>query len=253
MRCLALLTLLFSAGLAQARVFSFKDAGLAPYFRTTGGLSRIDQDAFIHSSGTDNSISEHTRYQYSGEVGLMFTPLQGVSIRLGAEVLQHRPTSQAAGLSSSGNEEFRLDSTVQAFNPNASVEIAFYSGANSRAYILGGAGFADVTIENKYTMSATTTQSIPSFTETMGGRGFSGHMGIGYETLFTDNVTFSADVGYRHLAVNEFKYKGAVNNLVSPSGVFGGDVVYNADGSNRKLNLGGVFVGFTFRFYLHFI
>lgn len=256
-RILAVLipVLILVPSLASARVFSFKDARLAAFIRGTGGLSSVGQDPFATSSGTDTTIDGETKYQYSGELGLAIGFGDRTNVRFGVEAIQHRPVSQAKGLNPAGQERFELESDVFVFNPNVTLEYVFSSAGNFRLYGMAGVGMADVTVENHYKMTAlgTTDYSVGDFDEKMQGSGIESHFGGGFEVLFTDNVTFSADAYYRYLKIQTLKYKGDANTIVSNTGVAKGDVVLNQDGNKRALDLGGLVFGFTFKFYLNFL
>ncbi|NJL24115.1 MAG: hypothetical protein HC902_02320 [Calothrix sp. SM1_5_4] len=124
-----------------------------------------------------------------------------------------------------------------------------------RYYLFAGAGMADVTVENEYKMTAAGTSSlgVSDFKEKLAASAVSGHVGIGLETHFVDNVTFSADFGYRYLPVSTLKYKGDVATIAQPGGASEGDEARNSDGNKRTMNLGGIHAGLTFRFYLNFL
>lgn len=240
---------------AQARVFNYKDSGLAAYLRGTGGFSKVNQEPFAHSSGGAD-IEEGSHLNYGGEIGFLFGLSANLHMRVGAEVIQARPVSQAKGTNSSDAELFSLDSSVFVFNPNVTFEYVYSGAGNLRFFSAVGAGLADITVENRYTMTATGTSAfggVQDFNEKMSAQTTSGHFLIGLETLFLDNVTFTADVGYRYMPVKELKYKGDTNNIVSPGGVTKGSTVYNEDGSKRTMDLGGLFAGIAFRFYLNFL
>lgn len=236
---------------AQARVFSFNDANLAPYLRGTGALSKVGQTAFSSSSGTDTVLKGESTYAYSGELGFLFGLGDSLKVRLGAELIEHKPVD-AKGLNSSGAERFQLASSVTAFNPNLSLEFIYKTTADVRFYFLLGGGYADVTIDNRYKMS-NNDLSVGDFNEKLSGVAYSGHVGIGAETLLVDNVTFSFDLGYRYLPVRSLTYKAAVNNIVSPSGVVQGAEALNHDGNPRAIDLSGISVAMTLRFYLNFL
>lgn len=251
-----LLASIIGGARASARVFNYKETGLAAYIRGTGGLSSVGQEAFIHSSGAQtNSVDGRSNYDYSGELGFMFGFGPDFHLRLGAELIQHRPVSEASGTDTSGTSLFTLNSSVTVFNPNVSFEYAFKTFGDSRFYFLGGVGLADVTIDNAYTMTSpgTSDYSVNDFTEKLSGSGISEHLGVGFETLFTDNVTISFDAGYRYLKVNKFKYKSDVKSILVPGGAKAGDQALNDDGSARQLDLGGLLLGVTFKFYLYFM
>jgi hypothetical protein len=240
---------------AEARVFNYKDSTVAPYLRVTGGLSSLGQSAFKDSSGTGTSVDGTSKYSYGGELGLVLAITPSFHMRFGAELMQSRPVTYAPGSSSSGTELFRLDSTMSVFNPNVTFEGVFKSTGATRYFGMAGVGLASLTLENKYAMTSAGTSAlgVSDFDEKMTGSAVESHLGVGFETLFTDNATFSMDLGYRYLIVKSLKYKSDVNNIVSPSGVHAGDPVLNSDGSARKLNLSGVNIGVSFRFYLNFI
>lgn len=242
---------------ANARVFNFKDSNLAPYLRVTGALSSLHKSAFENSSSVNTSIDGSSRFAYSGELGFMFGLSSDMNFRLGAELIQHRPVTEASGLSPSGAERFKLDSSVSVFNPNATLEMVFKPGPTMRYFLSAGVGLASVTVENKYTMTTQGTSdyggSLTDFTEKMEASAIESHVGLGLETVFTDNVTCALDLGYRYLPVRSLKYKGDVKNLYNPSGVSKGDEVLNADGQKRTLDLSGLTLGISFRFYLNFI
>ena len=244
-----------SSSRAEARVFSFKDADLAAYMRGTGGLSAVGQEPFNHSSGTDTLIDGKTQFDYSGELGLAVGLSQEWQLRLGAEIIQHRPVSDEPGTSPAGAQRFTLYSSVGVFNPNLTLQYTFRNLGGLRVYGHFGGGYSQVTVENTYKMTAvgTTAYGVGDFKEIMVANVPSGHVGVGMETLFTDNATFSLDVGYRYMKVPQLTYKTDVQNILSPTGVAKGKIVVNADGSQRRLDLGGLVVGLTFRFYLSFL
>jgi len=250
-----LIAILFAASTASARVFSYKDSSVAAYLRTTGGLSSLGKTPFAESSGDGTSVDGTTKYQYSGEIGVLVATGK-FNLRLGAEIIQHRPVSDAAGTDSDGDEMFKLTSSVSAFNPALTVEYTFNQQGNTRYYTMLGAGMADVTVENRYTMTTAGSaafDNVTDYNELMSGSAISGLVGVGLETLFTDNVTFAIDAGYRYLQVSSLKYKGDVNSILVPAGAAKGDPVLNSDGSKRSLNMSGFTVGLNFRFYLNFM
>lgn len=236
-------------------MFSYKDAKLAAYLRATGGLSNLAQNAFKESIGDDDTVDGTVKYFYSGEIGFMAALHSNLNVRIGAELLQHRPVSDAKGTSEAGDELYMLNSSVSAFIPNLTLEYTLPPTGNVRMYLLAGVGYADVTVENRFAMSTagSAAYGVSDFNELMQGTATSYHLGTGIEFLFTDNVTCAMDIGYRMLQVANLKYKGDVNSILAPAGAAKGDPVLNADGSNRTLNLGGIQVGIGFRFYLNFL
>lgn len=255
LRPLLLLSILLGPLAAHARVFSYKDSGVAPYVRGTGGFSALNQDPFGNSSGAGTSISGTTAYNFGGELGVMLALSPNLHMRIGAELVQENPVN-SEGLNSGGTSLFTLKSSTLIFNPNVTFEYVYSVHGTARFFAELGVGYANVTVTNKYQMTSPGTSAlggVGDYNETLAANTLSGIAGVGLETLFTDNVTFVADFGYRYLPVNDLKYGGAVNNIVSPGGVAKGDPVLNADGSKRHLNLSGLFGGVAFRFYLNFL
>ncbi len=251
---IGLLLFLFSTS-AHARVFNYKDATLAAFLRGTGGFSQLNQDAFAGSVG-NAEVKDTTNFDYSGELGAVIAMSPVWHLRIGAEVIQHRPVSESKGLDTSGNELFKLTSSVFVFNPQVTFEYVYGAGTSVRYYAAAGFGMANVTVVNTYTMTTAGTSAfgVGNFDEKMESNTYSGHIETGLETVFTDNVTFMTDVGYRYLQVAKMKYKGDATTIQSPTtGVAKGDTVTNPDGSTRTLNLSGLFVGVAFRFYLNFL
>lgn len=247
--------LILCASSAEARVFDLKSATMAPYFRGTGGTTPLGQDAFIHGSGTGTDIKSKSNYNYSGELGLSLNMSDRLNIRLGAELLSAIPVSNAAGNnSSSGAERFMLNSNITVFNPNVTLEILTMMGKNSRFYNTLGVGYASADLKNSYTMTTTGTSELSgltSFDEKATGSSISYTTAVGFETIFADNVTMSLELGYRYLQFSNLSHTGTAKTIAQGD-VQKGDTLKNADGTSRRIDLGGAFVGLTFRFYLDF-
>lgn len=254
MRLLALI-LLFAPLAAQARVFDFKDSSIAAYLRGIGGMSAVGQEPFGNSCGQDTKVSGETKYQYGGELGFQFAFTDAFRMRLGAEMIQHRPVLEGKGTNPSGVERFEIESDVFIFNPNVTFEYAYKAMPKTKTYVGVGMGMADITIENRYKMTATGSSElgVSDFNEKIHGVSTSFHALIGFETAFVDNATFSLDAGYRYLQTKKLTYKAATNNIVNPSGSAEGDPVLNHDGTDRRMDLGGLYFGATLKFYLNFL
>jgi hypothetical protein len=249
---LLLFSLALSASPAGARVFSYKDSALAAYVRGTGGFSQLTQDAFANESGAGTSVNGSSKYNYGAEVGFAMNLEANTHLRIGAELIRQMPVN-GEGSDSSGTSRYTLNSTVFVFNPNIAIEHVYSVKGILRYYLAVGVGYANVTVVNDYKMTAAGTSAlgVSDFKETMEANVLSSQASVGLETLFTDNVTFMADFGYRYLPVKGLKYKNEMTNFTGA--VHKGDDVLNADGSKRNLNLGGLFGGVSFRFYLNFL
>lgn len=236
---------------AQARVFDYKNAGAAAYIRGTGGLTNLDKDSFDKASGSGTKVSGSSTMAYGGEVGAMFGFGPNFKMRLGLEIMQPAGLSKATGSSASGVERFKLDSSVFVFNPNVTFEYVYLVHGAWRFYGALGAGYADVTVENKYNMSATSDLSTASYSEKLGGHGMSGLFAMGFETMFLDNVAFAADLGYRYMPVSSLAYKADGTGF---NGAFAkGDDALDSSGKKRAVDLSGIILGASFRFYFNFL
>jgi hypothetical protein len=231
-------------------VFNYKDAAVAAYVRGTAGFSQLDQDTFANEAGPGITVDGSTKYNYGAELGFAFSLGPMTHLRIGAEVIQENPVN-GTGSDSSGIAEYKLSSTVFIFNPNVAIEHVWSSSGVMRYYFVLGAGYANVTAANDYKKTPASTLDEADFKESLVANTLSGQFALGLETLFTDNVTFMADAGYRYLPVRSLKYAGDVTNFTGTHAK--GDDVLNADKSKRTLDLGGIFVGVAFRFYLNFL
>ncbi len=234
---------------AEARVFSYKDSGIGMMLRTTGGLSKVGNEPYAHSSGTDTVLDDGSKYFYSGELAVSFALLKDVIIRIGAELIQHRPV-EVTGTNPAGDARFTLNSTTGAWNPNVAFEFILKESGHTRYLMEVGAGYADITVENRYKMADGNDLGVGDFNEKLSATGISGHLAFGVETHFVDTVTFIALLGYRYMPVPELKYKGDVQNIVNPAGAAEGEPALNHEGGKRTLDMGGPFLGLALRFHI---
>ncbi len=246
---------IFSPSSVEARIFDYKDSSLAGYLRGTGGLSQVGDAAFAKSSGSDTVIDGEPKYTYSGEIGAALGLGSILNLRLGVEMIGHQKVEETKGRSPADVERFTLESSIYVFNPNATIEYIFGNVSSTRFYFAFGVGLADVTVENKYTMSdeGAAEYGLTSYTEKLAGSGISSHVGLGVETLFVDNVTFFGDFGYRYLEIGTLTYKGDVNSILVPSGASKGDEALDFNGAKRTIDLSGITAGIGFRFYFNFL
>jgi opacity protein-like surface antigen len=239
---------------SEARVFSYKDAGLSVLLRGTGGMSSVSDAPFGQSSGVDTTMDDQSKYQYGGELGMVLALNDKTNLRLGAEVMKHHPV-RGSGKNPAEQERFELESSTFVFNPNLAFEFLFKQGQSSRFFVQLGVGYAMVDVENRYDMNSTGTAelAVDDFNEKMSGSAPSYMAGVGMEFQALDNVALSFEAGYRYCKIAELKYTGDFNSIVAPTGTHKGDPALNHDGSQRELDLGGAFVGAALRFYLHFL
>lgn len=247
--------LLLASSSAFARVFDYKNSNLAAYVRGTGGITELGRKAFDQSSGTGVRTSGSAKYGYGGEVGAMIGLSPNVHVRIGGELIQPQAVNTLGTNSAATQSYYHLNSNVSVFNPNLSFEWAYKIQGSTRYFVSAGAGYAFVLLINKYLMTTAGTSQfgLQSFNDSMKGNAVSYKVSTGIETLFTDNVTFAADIGYLYLPVKKLVYTDSVQNFISPRGVTAGSKVVNANGTSRAIDLSGITVGVSFRFYLNFL
>lgn len=222
---------------------------VAPYVRGSIGYSQLQDAAFADSSGPNTVIDGSVPWNYSGELGLALGITDNVFLRFGAELLS-AGNGDITGSSSAGAQWFKLDSKVFVFNPNIGVEYIYSATGNWRFFTALSVGMAQVTLENRYTMTtAGAAALVPSYNEKADATAYGGWVSSGMEALFTDNVTFMLDFGYRYLPIKEMKHKGNATTIAQGA-VVKGNILKNSDGSARELDLGGFFASLSFRFYI---
>jgi hypothetical protein len=247
--------LVFCEFSAQARVFNLQSEYLASYLRGTAGTSRAGDEAFRLAGGPGTSYDDKVSYNFSGEIGFLLRFKGLVTFRVGAELLQTKPLVSIPGKNASGVDLFSLHSDVLVLQPTATLEVDVFSLNESRAFFFAGAGLSAVTIENEFVMTATGTSElggITDFTERAVANQISGHAGFGYERLLTDTVTVAAELGYRYLPIPKFKMSNNATTIAQGA-TSKNDTLLNSDGSNRQIDMTGLFASVGFRFYIDFV
>ncbi len=243
-----LMTAFFSAR-AQARVFDLKAANFGTYFGGTIGSSQLSKQPWGDSSGSATTTDTAVRLNYSGEFGFLVA-VPKVNLRFGVEYLQPQKLSDIRGKNANDQLLFILNSNTRAIMPKASVEFVVWK-TNSSAFIFGGsAGYAMVTMENLYQIGPqgpTDYPAVTNFAEKATGNAIGAEGFIGYEFVFSDNVTLFTNLGYRYLLVTELKHQIAhtgYNGAVAKD-----STVVKQDGTNRTLNFSAAQAAIQFRFY----
>lgn len=246
-----MLFLLLVGPQVHSRVFEFKDEWLAGYIRGTGTWSQLGGDAFAASSGADTFFSDKPKYHLSGEFGFVWAPTDRVAVRLGLESIMSQKLKEIDGKDAGGTILMKVDSQVSAFNPNLSLELSFISEDKQKLFMFGGAGYSMVRVSTEYGLTAAgqTLYSITDdYKESLEGLSYSGHAGVGYEVHMVDTVTALFELGYRHFILRELKHRSSVEAIGGP--VSKGETARTNTGKKRKLDMGGVFLGLSFRFYM---
>ncbi len=246
---LTALTIICVSSQLQARVFDFNRENFAVYVGGSFGNSNLGDGAYGLSSGWGTSTDRSVQTTTAAEFGFIFAATR-VNLLLGVEYLMPRDQTTVNGSDTAGNQLFSLHSTVTALIPQATLEFITYRGPNSRLFLGLGYGYAMVSLSNQYAMTAagTTELGVGSYKESGSATSSLYKAYLGWEFLFTDNVTLTFDAGYRYLIVPTIS---ASQSAIAIGGSESqGANLTNMDGSNRSLNLGGGFLGLSLRFYL---
>jgi hypothetical protein len=248
-KLIIILVLTYSVA-GYAKVFTFDTESYASYVRGTGGLSSLQREAYAGGMPSNISFNDNnqTTEAFSGEIGFSYTNPSVATFRLGVELLY--PYVPGGSTGSTGTlSQFTLATQAYSIIPQVNAEIFLKKKPTYRIYLGLGSGYALTTIKNTYTMTSGSSLGLNNYIEQGTGSGIMGQGYLGIEFPAFDNVSFSFDVGYRYLVVNNFTASGG---YTSPLGTFNqGSPIVNADGSNRSVNLGGVFAAVNLRFYFN--
>lgn len=245
-----LILIVLTTSTSHARTFDLKNETFATYFGGSFGYSNLGDYAFGQSGGNGVQTDQVVRWNYSGEFGLVLATGHG-GIRLSGEYLLGKSLAGVNGTDSSGTALYSLDSRVSALVPMISAEVPIWRGQNSRIQLGGGGGYAFVSLDQEYRMTAAGTAAlggIQSYIEKASTRTFAWRAYVSGETSFVDTTTVCFEAGYRSVKV------GSLQSLKDTTAISGtqttGNDILNMDGSNRSFDLGGAYVSLLFRLYL---
>lgn len=241
---------------AQARVFSFKDNWVAAYFRGTAAQSVLGDDLYSKTSGNNTTFSDEVEYNFGGELGVAFLLSERLTTRVGIEGLQSKNITATGFQSGTATRYMDVESRAIAVSPNVNFEFIVQQWPTSRLYFMAGAGYSQVKVSNEYTLETPATTdyggSQASYKETWVASGLSYTWALGWELHLLDNVTLNIDGGWRYMAWDELKYDADVTAVRGGLGtnLTKGSVVKDNSDQKVSVDLGGPFVGLTFKFYI---
>ena len=247
MRVLMGLVLLLACR-AHAYQFDIKNAGFGTYIRGEYGLAQRGDASYADSSGTGVSFDGTRASEAGGEFGLLWSGPTTV-FRVSTAVLLPKHLAGITG-GVNGTPHYEMDSKVTVILPQVNLDFVMKVYPESRVLVSVGGGYAFVTTQNQYKFTPAGFAAHPGLddhTETAKGNGLELQLAGSYEFELADHATLCFDAGYRYLRVLSLKSAGDVKTF---SGTYAaGDVMKNNDGSQRTLDLGGLFAGAAFRFY----
>ncbi len=234
---------------AQARTFDLKSETFATYFGGSFGYSNLGDYAFGQSGGAGVTTDQVVRSNYGGEFGFVFTT-SNIGIRLSGEYLLGKALVGINGANASGASYYALDSRVTAIVPMVSLEVPIWKRPQSRISLGGGTGYAFVSLDQEYRMTAAGTAALGAsdYIEKSSTRSLAWRVYLSGETTFVDTTTFCFEAGYRSIKVGSLASTKDTTAISGPQTI--GSDVKNMDGSNRAFDLGGAYMSLLFRFYL---
>lgn len=237
---------------ASARIFSFEDLRVAAFFRGTGGMHMMGQDAFSQSSGSSTYFEskDSPSFNYSGEIGLLFQMGDNFAARIGIEGLQTRQI-EAPGYNGTGTHLMTVDSKIVAFVPNLTFDFNLSKTPTTKSFFFIGGGYVQVKGTNEYDLTtdgSTEYGGAADYKEVVSGTAFMGQAGLGFEFLFVDNATLTTEVGWRYLPISDLEYTQDVTTVTGAKSK--GAKAVNNNGRARTYDMGGPFVGIALRFYI---
>jgi hypothetical protein len=234
----------------NARVFNINEEKIATTVKGAWAPSSVLQSHFEDTSGTNITIEDEVNYNLGGEIGLVFTASRA-AFRLGVESIHPNPIEAKEGTNLSNQIMYTFDSDISVLLPKADIDFTIRSGDAWRIFLSLGGGVGTLSYKNSYAMTTegqTVFSGLANFSEEGTSTATMLEGGLNFEHLFTDTTTIVIELGYRQLKFEEVKFK---NDVTSFTGAHvKGDIVLNADGTNKAIDFTGFVAGVCFRFYL---
>ncbi|NUM57493.1 MAG: hypothetical protein HUU56_02615 [Bdellovibrionaceae bacterium] len=228
----------------HARVLSLSDESFASFFSGEMSTSAVKTSPFSDLiNGSENYSSEY-KNGYGGEFGFIYsTPYVGW--RFSFEFLKPSKLSGVEG-SNAGAVNYLVASDITSVAPKVGIELHLSKKSNSRLYLFGFYGSANLTMINTYTgltvsPNADYEANFKASSSVYGG-------GIGWEWAFVDTTTLGLELGYRSLSFKEIKFSKDTNSLQGSKVT--GDLYQDYLGQNKSLNLSSSYIALAFRFWL---
>ncbi len=242
----------FVPSLAQARLFSFNNETVAPYFNLRGGMSQLGSDPYQWQSvGTYSG--DKFDFTYGGEFGLYLRGA-GMGLRVGALVQTFDDVSGGLGSDSSGNVLFSVVSQGRLFGPSFAFDIQFAEQPTHLWKLVLGGGYQWAQFENDYSVTAQGQPFVSGqsqFSEKYKAQLYYAMIGVSGEIVLTDTTTVEFLLGYHYSFPAEWKYSGGGENF---SGIYQeGDKVQYEDGTDKSLDLSYPFIQIGFNFYIDLV
>lgn len=234
---------------AQARVFSFANESVAPYFNVRGGLPSMSNEPYRWQSAAGYSGDE-IDFVYGGEFGIY---LRGgsVGMALGILVDTFQPIHGGRGENVAGQNLYSVNTEGIAFGPSLNFDYQLSSDAHYLWKLVVGGGYKIAKMENTYSLTAAgqaLNGGAVTATETYTMLSPFATFGIAAEFFLSGSATMNFLFGYHLSLNNEWKYRGGGQNF---AGVYseGSDVLFE-DGTAKMIHWSYPFLQVGFHFYI---
>jgi hypothetical protein len=247
---LALIVFIYASS-SNAIVFDMSKAKFGSYLRSTY-WNWGSKTPFSQSSGTSVSWSDDYTNLWSYEFGFLYNS-GTFTWRFGLEFIQPPQLSSVSGKDSvSQTAYYSMDSSMNAYMPKIGLEMNLNTWKESRLWMMLEYGAATLTVQNHYSFTAagTTKYGISDFTEVVSDYESMTAASLGFETLMTDNTTFSIETGYRFLKFNNMSQSSAVTNFQGAQPV-GAPALQNDGVTKRDIAMSSPYVAINLRIWIY--
>ncbi len=236
---------LFISQSSHARIFSFGKETLAGYFSVAESSSAVAKNLSDKESSA-SSYSKGLGMNLSGEFGISYIR-HFLGLRFGLEFMKPLPLDNVTASDAAGNTLYTGKYDLLAYAPKVGLEFYLINRQTTRVYLLATIGSSSVTITNSY--ASPTIAPGASFSEQTKGSATTWTAGAGWEYYLFDTTTICFEVYQRSLNYTSLTYASAGTNFIGTHAA--GDPVLKTDGTARQVNLGGTYIGLTFKFFVH--
>lgn len=235
---------------ASARVFDVGKEKFGTYLKGSYSTAPVGQSMFEKSSGTGMTFDNEVKYLPGYEFGFLWS-MPWFNMRFGFELITPSKLKDVEARDASDNLIYNLTSDFSVATPKIGLEVNVNRWKESRTFVGGDWGMANLTVTNSYTFQSGQTK-FPSLTDfreetKSAAQTYSGF--VGFETLFFDTTTFVIEAGYRVLKFDTLKHNTDITNFQGT--VVKGDQAHYDDGTARSVDLSGPFASVQFRFWMY--
>lgn len=244
-----LIGVLLSAGMAEARVFSFGDETMAPYIGLRGGQSSLGRKPYEWQSASSYTGDEADLI-YGGEFGIYF---RGSTLGVGAGVVisTFDDISAGQGFNAGSTQLYTAQIEGLSYGPVLNFDIHFAEMGTSVWKVLIGGGYQFSEMEAQYSFTATGQPLVGgqvSLSEKYRNESLFATVGVGTEFLMSGTTTMQLMLGYHYNFNQEWSYDGGGQNLAGAHN--SGDTVIFENGSAKKMDFSYPFLQLNFYFYV---